>query len=151
MSTRSPLSRRQGARIVSTEEPRLEEASCAQILSIIISIVVMAAKLAHAQESTEYQIREAQRLHREGRFDEAEQLLFRARQEQEKRDPKGVWMAVVSNKLGNVYVDLGRYFDAEKLFSQALKILESTAGADARETVPTRDALACLYLEIGDY
>src|SRR5262245_3192162 len=84
-----------------------------------------------------------------GEYAKAEELFKAAIQEYEtKPDESGDVAAVLSN-LGEVYRLTGRFDEAEATYTKALQLREKKFGPEHPATANTLNAIACLYLDLG--
>src|SRR6266540_4067045 len=96
--------------------------------------------------------KEARRLQRAGKYDEALRLGERALEIREKRlGPDHLEVARSLNNLAHIYYIRGDYAKAEPLYQRALVIREKALGPDHLEVADSLNSLSTLYWMKGDY
>lgn len=107
---------------------------------------------AEAQEPVEALGARFQSLIREGKYDDAAQVMQRiiavAEQELGADDPS---VAAALDGLGTLYTTQNRHAEAEPFFRRALAIREKTLGPDDQTVAQTLNGLATVYHHAGPY
>ncbi len=117
----------------------------------MIRFVLLAAVIttASAQQAWIEQLREADRLRNENRYDEAERAYIVARKQAETLGADELPMAITLNRIGYQHQILGRLREAERSYAAALAIAERKSGATSHHAVKLALDLSSAYLELG--
>ena len=94
------------------------------------------------------QLREADRLRNENRYDEAERAYGMARKQAETLGADELPMAITLNRIGYQHQMLGRLREAERSYAAALAIVERKSGAPSHNAVKLALDLSSAYLEL---
>src|SRR6266571_5391799 len=117
----------------------------------MIRFVLLAAVI--TTESTQQawieQLREADRLRNENRYDEAERAYIVARKQAETLGADELPMAITLNRIGYQHQMLGRLREAERSYAAALVIAERKSGPTSHNAVKLALHLSSACLELG--
>ena len=117
----------------------------------MIRFVLLAAVI--TTESTQQawieQLREADRLRNENRYDEAERAYIVARKQAETLGADELPMAITLNRIGYQHQMLGRLREAERSYAAALVIAERKSGPTSHNAVKLALDLSSACLELG--
>src|ERR1700730_14959896 len=115
-----------------------------------ICVASVSVPAIHAAQSPWREYMEQMRvLRQKGAFADAEKAGLSAIAEAEKSGRQDTKGAKSWNNLGTLYVDTGRYADAEKFFSRAVELWEKVLGPDDKELAQGLNNLAVLDLKLG--
>lgn len=117
----------------------------------MIRFVLLTAVIATASTQQVWieQLREADRLRNENRYDEAERAYSVARKQAETLGADELPMAITLNHIGYQHQMLGRLWEAERSYATALAIVERKSGATSHNAVKLALDLSSTYLELG--
>lgn len=109
---------------------------------VVLALTVPSAYANHSVWHTYMQ--EASKAYSEGRYQQAEKELAKARSEAEKygEHDKELRLAITLNELGLVYLEEDKPAEAEKLFKRALAMRENVQGANHIDVAAQLDNLA---------
>ena len=103
---------------------------------------------AYAQDAdSEKRVAEARQLRVAGQYREAEKILAALLRDAKRREPAGVFVAVVLDELATTEQDLGNYGEGERLLTDALALLKKAGEKGAGTTTVVKGHLGEIYLE----
>jgi hypothetical protein len=97
------------------------------------------------------QTRKANMLQLQGQHREAESILVSVVRDAKRLDLQDADLAVVLNDLGGLYLELGRYADAERHLRRSLALLDDPSVQCSRDWLRTANNLVSLYTEMGEF
>src|SRR5580704_7224879 len=116
------------------------------------ALLICCVTLAFAgQADWQKRMLEANRLDREGRYSEAQDLYVASLDEAEKSGATGRWLAESLNNLGAHYFLCGNYTQAEPLYRRALEAWKAGGPGLERDLAFTMNNLAALYRALARY
>lgn len=83
------------------------------------------------------------------KFSEAEPLLKRALEVAERAKLPDALFAMLSNNMGDLYSELGKYAEAQKFFERALELDRKVSGNQSRDVAAALDGLAVVFERQG--
>ncbi len=122
--------------------------SSAPIYLFVAAHIMHVTTKEEAEDSDEVDIliNKANEYYKKGKYTEAEPLLKRALNIQEKiLGAENLEVATLSHNLGVLYYYKGKYGEAEPLYKRALQVMEKHLGAEHPEVVKCQNDLELLY------
>ncbi|MGH9628436.1 MAG: tetratricopeptide repeat protein, partial [Bryobacteraceae bacterium] len=125
--------------------------------NILVCVMCLFCTLARGRPASvderwwQVQVQEATVLERQGRYAEAEPILLSVLRKAKTLGLRNADLALVLNKIGGLYLELGRYAEAERDLHRSLALQDYETEEQGAGWLRTANNLVSLYTEMGHF